>query len=144
MTKSKNYLALPAIVLAALYLTFLVSLHTLETTAQWVFIFCYFVVMGVLACFLKGKYAEGKPFSAKSRIAAAVLAALLVGAGWNTFLPHVRFPLEGSHVYALWEKILYTLGAWAVVSYFVQLALLFLARPIEKRGWTERQKIFEI
>ena len=27
---------------------------------QRVFIFCYFVVMGVLACFLKGKYAEGK------------------------------------------------------------------------------------
>lgn len=140
MTKSKNYLALPAIVLAALYLAFLVNLHTLETTAQRIFIFCYFVVMGVLACFLKRKYAEGKPFPAKSRIAAALLAALLVGAGWNTFLPHVRFPLEGSHVYALWEKLLYTLGAWCAVFYFAQLALLFLARPIEKRGWTERQK----
>ena len=112
MKKSKNYLALPAIVLAALYLTFLVNLHTLETSLQRVFIFCYFVVMGVLACFLKGKYAEGKPFPLQSRIAAALLAALLVGAGWNTFLPHVRFPLEGSHMYALWEKLLYTLGAW--------------------------------
>ena len=111
MKKSKNYLALPAIVLAALYLTFLVNLHTLETSLQRVFIFCYFVVMGVLACFLKGKYAEGKPFPLQSRIAAALLAALLVGAGWNTFLPHVRFPLEGSHMYALWEKLLYTLGA---------------------------------
>ena len=141
MRKSKNYLALLAIVLAALYLTFLIDLHTLETALQRVFIFCYFVVMGVLACFLKSKYAEGKPFPAKSRIAAAVLAALLVGAGWNTFLPHVRFPLEGSHMYALWEKLLYTLGAWCVVFYFAQLALLFLARPIEKRGWTERQKV---
>ena len=140
MKKSKNYLALPAIVLAALYLTFLVNLHTLETSLQRVFIFCYFVVMGVLACFLKGKYAEGKPFPLQSRIAAALLAALLVGAGWNTFLPHVRFPLEGSHMYALWEKLLYTLGAWCVVFYFAQLALLFLARPMEKRGWTERQK----
>ena len=141
MKKSKNYLALPAIVLAALYLTFLVNLHTLETSLQRVFIFCYFVVMGVLACFLKGKYAEGKPFPLQSRIAAALLAALLVGAGWNTFLPHVRFPLEGSHMYALWEKLLYTLGAWCVVFYFAQLALLFLARPMEKRGWTERQKV---
>ena len=140
MKKSKNYLALPAIVLAALYLTFLIDLHTLETSLQRVFIFCYFVVMGMLACFWKGKYAEGKPFPLQNRIAAAVLAALLVGAGWNTFLPHVRFPLEGSHVYALWEKILYTLGAWCTVFYFVQLALLFLARPIEKRSWTERQK----
>lgn len=141
MKKSKNYLALPAIVLAALYLTFLIDLHTLETALQRVFIFFYFVVMGVLACFLKGKYAEGKPFPLQSRIAAALLAALLVGAGWNTFLPHVRFPLDGSHMYALWEKLLYTLGAWAVVSFFAQLALLFLARPIEKRGWTERQKV---
>ena len=90
--------------------------------------------MGVLAFFLKGKYAEGKPFPLQSRIAAALLAALLVGAGWNTFLPHVRFPLEGSHMYALWEKLLYTLGAWCVVFYFAQLALLFLARPMEKRG----------
>ena len=90
MKKSKNYLALPAIVLAAFYLTFLIDLHTLETSLQRVFIFCYFVVMGVLACFLKGKYAEGKPFPLQSRIAAALLAALLVGAGWNTFLPHVR------------------------------------------------------
>ena len=111
MKKNKNYLALPAIVLAALYLTFLVNLQTLETAMQRVFIFCYFVVMGVLAFFLKGKYAEGKPFPLQSRIAAALLAALLVGAGWNTFLPHVRFPLEGSHMYALWEKLLYTLGA---------------------------------
>ena len=141
MKKNKNYLALPAIVLAALYLTFLIDLHTLETSLQRVFIFCYFVVMGVLACFLKGKYAEGKPFPLQSRIAAALLAALLVGAGWNTFLPHVRFPLEGSHMYALWEKLLYTLGAWCVVFYFAQLALLFLARPMEKRGWTERQKV---
>lgn len=61
--------------------------------------------------------------------------------GLDTFLPAVRFPLEGSHMYALWEKLLYTLGAWAAVSYFAQLALLFLARPIEKRGWTERQKV---
>ena len=106
MKKSKNYLALPAIVLAALYLTFLIDLHTLETSLQRVSILCYFVVMGVLACFLKGKYAEGKPFPLQSRIAAALLAALLVGAGWNTFLPHVRFPLEGSHMYALWEKLL--------------------------------------
>ena len=141
MKKNKNYLALPAIVLAALYLTFLVNLQTLETAMQRVFIFCYFVVMGVLACFLKGKCAEGKPFPLQSRIAAALLAALLVGAGWNTFLPHVRFPLEGSHMYALWEKLLYTLGAWCVVFYFAQLALLFLARPMEKRGWTERQKV---
>ena len=141
MKKSKNYLALPAIVLAALYLTFLIDLHTLETSLQRVFIFCYFVVMGVLAFFLKSKYAEGKPFPLQSRIAAALLAALLVGAGWNTFLPHVRFPLEGSHMYALWEKLLYTLGAWCVVFYFAQLALLFLARPMEKRGWTERQKV---
>ena len=141
MKKSKNYLALPAIVLAALYLTFLIDLHTLETSLQRVFIFCYFVVMGVLACFLKGKYAVGKPFPLQSRIAAALLAALLVGAGWNTFLPHVRFPLEGSHMYALWEKLLYTLGAWCVVFYLAQLALLFLARPMEKRGWTERQKV---
>lgn len=136
----KNYPAIPVIVLSALYLTFLVDLHTLETTLQRVFVFCYFVIMGVLACYLKGKYAEGKPFPFKSRLAAAVLAALLVGAGWNTFLPHVRFPLEGSHMYALWEKLLYTLGAWCVVFYFAQLALLFLARPMEKRGWTERQK----
>ena len=141
MKKSKNYLALPGIVLAALYLSFLIDLHTLETSLQRVFIFCYFVVMGVLACFLKGKYAEGKSFPLQSRIAAALLAALLVGAGWNTFLPHVRFPLEGSHMYVLWEKLLYTLGAWCVVFYFAQLALLFLARPIEKRGWTERQKV---
>lgn len=142
MKKGKNYRALPAIILAALYLTFLVGRHTLETAMQRVFIFGYFVVMGVLACALKSKYAEGKPFPAKSRIAAAALAALLVGAGWNTFLPGVRFPAEDSYGYALWEKILYTLGAWITVSYFAQLALLFLARPIEKRGWTERQKVF--
>ena len=140
MKKIKGHRALPAIVLAALYLTFLVDLHTLETVWQRIFVFCYFAVLGALACFLKRKYAEGKPFSAKSRLAAAALAALLVGAGWNTFLPHARFPLEGSHVYALWEKLLYTLGAWCVVFYFAQLALLFLARPMEKRGWTERQK----
>ena len=140
MKKIKGHRTLPAIVLAALYLTFLVDLHTLETVWQRIFVFCYFAVLGALACFLKGKYAEGKPFSAKSRLAAAALAALLVGAGWNTFLPHARFPLEGSHVYALWEKLLYTLGAWCVVFYFVQLALLLLARPMEKRGWTERQK----
>ena len=106
MKKSKNYLALPAIVLAALYLTFLIDLHTLETSLQRVFIFCYFVVMGVLACFLKGKYAEGKPFPLQNRIAAALLAALLVGAGWNTFLPktsEITFTLssaareDGSH-----------------------------------------------
>lgn len=129
------------ILFAALYLTFLVDLQTLETMAQRIFIFCYFVVMGVLANQLKSGLEESRTVSAKSRIAAALLAALLVGAGWNTFLPHVRFPLEGSHMYALWEKLLYTLGAWCVVFYFAQLALLFLARPIEKRGWTERQKV---
>lgn len=128
------------ILFAALYLTFLVDLQTLETMAQRIFIFCYFVVMGVLANQLKSGLEESRTVSAKSRIAAALLAALLVGAGWNTFLPHVRFPLEGSHMYALWEKLLYTLGAWCVVFYFAQLALLFLARPMEKRGWTERQK----
>lgn len=128
------------ILFAALYLTFLVDLQTLETMAQRIFIFCYFVVMGVLANHLKSGLEESRTVSAKSRIAAALLAALLVGAGWNTFLPHVRFPLEGSHMYALWEKLLYTLGAWCVVFYFAQLALLFLARPMEKRGWTERQK----
>ena len=128
------------ILFAALYLTFLVDLQTLETMAQRIFIFCYFVVMGVLANQLKSGLEESRTVSAKSRIAAALLAALLVGAGWNTFLPHVRFPLEGSHIYALWEKLLYTLGAWCVVFYFAQLALLFLARPMEKRGWTERQK----
>ena len=136
----KKYPVIPTVVLSALYLTFLVDLHTLETTLQRVFIFCYFVIMGVLACYLKGKYAEGKPFPLRSRLAAAVLAALLVGAGWNTFLPHVRVPQDGSHLYLLWEKVVYTLGAWATVSYFAQLALLFLARPIERRGWTERQK----
>ena len=52
MRKSKNYLELLAIVLAALYITFLIDLHTLETSLQRVFIFCYFVVMVVLACFL--------------------------------------------------------------------------------------------
>lgn len=129
------------ILFAALYLTFLVDLQTLETMAQRIFIFCYFVVMGVLANQLKSGLEESRTVSAKSRIAAALLAALLVGAGWNTFLPHVRFPLEGSHMYALWEKLLYTLGAWCVVFYFAQLALLFLARPMEKRGWTERQKV---
>lgn len=128
------------ILFAALYLTFLVDLQTLETMAQRIFIFCYFVVMGVLANQLKSGLEESRTVSAKSRIAAALLAALLVGAGLNTFLPHVRFPLEGSHMYALWEKLLYTLGAWCVVFYFAQLALLFLARPMEKRGWTERQK----
>lgn len=136
----RSFPSLIFILFSALYLTFLVNLQTLETAMQRVFIFCYFVVMGVLACFLKGKYAEGKPFPLQSRIAAALLAALLVGAGWNTFLPHVRFPLEGSHMFTLWEKLLYTLGAWCVVFYFAQLALLFLARPIEKRSWTERQK----
>ena len=129
------------ILFAALYLTFLVDLQTLETMAQRIFIFCYFVVMGVLANQLKSGLEESRTVSAKSRIAAALLAALLVGAGWNTFLPHVRFPLEWSHMYALWEKLLYTLGAWCVVFYFAQLALLFLARPMEKRGWTERQKV---
>lgn len=129
------------ILFAALYLTFLVDLQTLETMAQRIFILCYFVVMGVLANQLKSGLEESRTVSAKSRIAAALLAALLVGAGWNTFLPHVRFPLEGSHMYALWEKLLYTLGAWCVVFYFAQLALLFLARPMEKRGWTERQKV---
>lgn len=128
------------ILFAALYLTFWVDLQTLETMAQRIFIFCYFVVMGVLANQLKSGLEESRTVSAKSRIAAALLAALLVGAGLNTFLPHVRFPLEGSHMYALWEKLLYTLGAWCVVFYFAQLALLFLARPMEKRGWTERQK----
>ena len=126
----RSFPSLIFILFSALYLTFLIDLHTLETSLQRVFIFCYFAVLGVLACFLKGKYAEGKPFPLQSRIAAALLAALLVGAGWNTFLPHVRFPLEGSHMYALWEKLLYTLGAWCVVFYFAQLALLFLARPM--------------
>lgn len=108
MKKSKNYLALPAIVLAALYLTFLVNLHTLETSLQRVFIFCYFVVMGVLACFLKGKYAVGKPFPLQSRIAAALLAALLVGAGWNTFLPACALPAGRlAHVRALGKAALY-------------------------------------
>ena len=41
--------ACPAILLTAVYLTFLVDLQTLETAMQRVFIFCYFVVMGVLA-----------------------------------------------------------------------------------------------
>ncbi len=109
-----------------------------STSKHWnrdhgrVFIFCYFVVMGVLAFFLKGKYAEGKPFPLQSRIAAALLAALLVGAGWNTFLPHVRFPLEGSHMYALWEKRS-TLGAWCVVFYFLRL-MARCFRPWKKRG----------
>lgn len=42
MKKSKNYLALPAIVLAALYLTFLIDLHTLETSAEslYLLLFC--------------------------------------------------------------------------------------------------------
>lgn len=129
----RSFPSLIFILFSALYLTFLVNLQTLETAMQRVFIFCYFVVMGVLACFLKGKYAEGKPFPLQSRIAAALLAALLVGAGWNTFLPHVRFPLEGSHMYALWEKLLYTLGAWCVVFYFAQLALLFWSKHIRFR-----------
>ena len=129
----RSFPSLIFILFSALYLTFLVNLQTLETAMQRVFIFCYFVVMGVLACFLKGKYAEGKPFPLQSQIAAALLAALLVGAGWNTFLPHVRFPLEGSHIYALWEKLLYTLGAWCVVFYFAQLALPFWSKHIRCR-----------
>lgn len=133
--------ACPAILLTAVYLTFLVDLQTLETAMQRVFIFCYFVVMGVLACFLKGKYAEGKPFPLQSRIAAALLAALLVGAGWNTFLPACALPAGRlAHVRTLGKAALYARRMGAV-SYFAQLALLFLARPIEKRGWTERQKV---
>ena len=57
----RSFPSLIFILFSALYLTFLVNLQTLETAMQRVFIFCYFVVMGVLACFLKGKYAEGKP-----------------------------------------------------------------------------------
>lgn len=140
MKKSKVYLSIPAVVLAALYLTFIVDLQTLESTWQRVFVFCYFLVMGALACVLKSRYAKGKPVSIKSRIAAAALAALLVGAGWNTLLPHVLYPADGSYAYAVWEKALYSLGAWVIVFYIAQLALLFLARPMEKRGWTERQK----
>ena len=52
-----------------------------------------------------------------------------------------EYSLSATRSYALWEKLLYTLGAWCVVFYFAQLALLFLARPMEKRGWTERQKV---
>lgn len=140
MKRSKIYLSVPAVVLAALYLTFIVDLQTLESTAQRAFVFCYFLVMGVLASVLKSKYAQGKPVSQKSRMAAAALAALLVGAGWNTLLPHVLYPADGSYAYAAWEKALYSLGAWVIVFYAAQLALLFLARPVEKRGWTERQK----
>ena len=65
----RSFPSLIFILFSALYLTFLVNLQTLETAMQRVFIFCYFVVMGVLACFLKGKYAEGKPFPLQSRIA---------------------------------------------------------------------------
>lgn len=107
MKKSKIYLSIPAVVLAAVYLTFIMNLHTLESVWQRLFVFAYF---------------------------------LLMGAGRNTLLPHVFYPADGSHVYAAWEKVLYSLSAWVVVFYFAQLALLFLARPIEKRGWTERQK----
>lgn len=130
----------PAVVLAAVYLTFIIDLHTLESVWQRLFVFAYFLLMGAAASVLKSRYAKGKPVSLKSRIAVAALAALLGGAGWNTLLPHVLYPADGSHVYAMWEKVLYSLGAWVVVFYFAQLALLFLARPIEKRGWTDRQK----
>ena len=45
----RSFPSLIFILFSALYLTFLVNLQTLETAMQRVFIFCYFVVMGVLA-----------------------------------------------------------------------------------------------
>ena len=94
----RSFPSLIFILFSALYLTFLVNLQTLETAMQRVFIFCYFVVMGVLACFLKGKYAEGKPFPLQSRIAAALLFVRICHSLDNTLeLMQLVFKLRQVH-----------------------------------------------
>ena len=58
----RSFPSLIFILFSALYLTFLVNLQTLETAMQRVFIFCYFVVMGVLALLFVKILAGCRPF----------------------------------------------------------------------------------
>lgn len=129
------------VLLAAGYLSFLVSLCTLETLMQRRFVFCYFVIVCSIAVWLKNKLSKEEPQSMLSRGAAAALAAMFVAAGLNTLLPGVLYPSEGSYTYAVWEKIVYTLGAWCTVDYFATLALFLLEKTMRQRGWERRQKI---
>ena len=44
-----------AIILASIYLTFIIDVYTLNTVPKRVFVFCYFLLMGHVALFLKKK-----------------------------------------------------------------------------------------
>ena len=120
MRKSKKLFGITGHRSGALYLTFLIDLHTLETSLQKSLYLLLFVVMGVLAFFLKSKYAEESRFRSKpDRRGAARRAARRRGLELP-FLPHVPSAGRLAHMYALGKAALYARRVVRCVLHFAR------------------------
>ena len=80
--KLKTALSAVLIVLASVYLTFLIDSYTLNTFLKRAFIFCYFVVMSIVACYLYGKIRNHK-----LTVIPLVCSIILLALCQNVFLP---------------------------------------------------------
>ena len=82
MKKLTNFLSLIAIILASVYLTFLIDNFTLNTWVKRIFIFCYFIVV---SCFAWHFYSKCKKY--RYSVIPLICAVVLVLIGQNIFLP---------------------------------------------------------
>lgn len=126
-----------AIILASIYLTFIIDVYTLNTVPKRVFVFCYFLLMGHVALFLKKKLQKGYVLPKYMLAAAGILAAAFVLLGHNTFFPNVQettvslaaVPCEDGNCREVWLTVVQVDGQE------IQLSQLELDA---NQGWTYR------
>ncbi len=85
----ENLLQTIAILLASVYLTFIVDVYTLNTALKRIFVFVYFLALCMLFTYLKRKYVKGK-ISIQIAFGAAVIAVFILTAFQSKFLPEAQ------------------------------------------------------
>ena len=89
MKNLKTIASFVLIILASIYLTFLIDLSTLNTWLKRVYVFCYFIIMSCLAVYIYRKYSKISKYTLISLLCAVALVII----GQNVFLP-----TKGEHV----------------------------------------------
>ena len=84
MSKVKYVISFFSVILASVYLTFLIDTYTLNTPLKRVFVFCYFAVISCLALRL-----YNKAIKRKVTLIPLICAVIVAIIGQNVFLPTV-------------------------------------------------------
>ncbi len=90
MSATKRAGTVIAVALAAVYLTFLVDVYTLNTWLKRLFVLCYFLVMGGVADLLLRRLRKRVPFSRRRTVISAVLASALLAAFSGVWFPKAQ------------------------------------------------------